>query len=309
MCTLKINYIAALVPFVWIILSGASVFYCSSGSGTGLIVKSGVSSNHAPVATDSSLTSQVNAPVSGFMQASDADDDDLIFSVVLTPTLGVVNVTNTATGAFSYVSSATGSDSFSFKANDGKADSNVATVSIEVTDVQLSWQPADQADSRARSDGSPDAVSNPMPRCPSAEAVHGMAAMPLYPVSDPFDCAHLMLETAGPKLLRSTDGGLSWMESEINALLSDQVRDVLIHFNLFVPGLVYVAINEPGRKQARLARSRDGGVHWQVVGMSPAGHFERLRSSGLDETGCIKLRALFSHYESEFITLDCPFGS
>lgn len=295
--------ITAFVPFVWILLCGTSVFYCSSGTGTGLIVKSGVSSNRAPVAKGSSLTAQVNVPASGFMQASDDDGDDLVFSVILTPTLGVVNITDTSTGAFSYVSNATGSDSFSFKASDGKTDSNVATVRIAVMDVQLSWRPSDQADTSVMPGGRSDKRPYAIPRCASAQPIHGLGA-----VRDPFDCSHIIRASAGPMLLRSSDAGLSWMEPEINALLSDQDLSMLIHFNTTVPGLIYVAINARGGL-ARLARSRDGGVHWQVIGVSLFGHFESLRSGRLDETGCLKIWALFNYLDTVSCAVDCPFAS
>src|SRR6185503_12451864 len=52
-------------------------------------------------------------------------------------TKGTATITNPATGAFTYTPSlnATGSDSLMFKANDGTADSNTATVSITITPV------------------------------------------------------------------------------------------------------------------------------------------------------------------------------
>jgi len=50
-------------------------------------------------------------------------------------TLGTATITNPATGAVVYTPSpgATGIDTFTFVANDGRADSNVGTVTILIT--------------------------------------------------------------------------------------------------------------------------------------------------------------------------------
>ncbi|WP_298434851.1 Ig-like domain-containing protein, partial [Geobacter sp.] len=65
------------------------------------------------------------------------DSTSLTYSIVSPATKGTVTITNTATGAYSYTPNANynGSDSFTFKANDGTADSNAATVNITVTAV------------------------------------------------------------------------------------------------------------------------------------------------------------------------------
>ena len=50
---------------------------------------------------------------------------------------GTATLTNTATGAFTYTPkpNANGTDSFTFQVNDGKADSNVATVTVTIDPV------------------------------------------------------------------------------------------------------------------------------------------------------------------------------
>ena len=68
------------------------------------------------------------------MIGSDIENDPLTFIIVSQPANGTLsgtgaNLTYTANANFH------GSDSFTFKARDGQADSNVATVSITVTDV------------------------------------------------------------------------------------------------------------------------------------------------------------------------------
>ncbi len=88
--------------------------------------------NTPPVAADQSVTVSKNSAKSITLVATDADGDTLTYSVVADPSHGTLSGTApnlTYTPATDY----TGSDSFTFKANDGKADSNTATVSITVS--------------------------------------------------------------------------------------------------------------------------------------------------------------------------------
>jgi VCBS repeat-containing protein len=88
--------------------------------------------NQPPVASDGTLTTKENAAASGTLMASDPDGDHLIFAIVDKPSHGSVNLGDN--GAYTYTPNKDyhGSDSFTFKANDGHADSNVATISITV---------------------------------------------------------------------------------------------------------------------------------------------------------------------------------
>jgi uncharacterized repeat protein (TIGR03803 family) len=92
----------------------------------------GGSVNNPPVANSQSVSTPRNAPAAITLTASDADFDPLTFVVVTGPAHGALSGTApnlTYTPALNYV----GPDSFTFKANDGAADSNIATVSITVT--------------------------------------------------------------------------------------------------------------------------------------------------------------------------------
>jgi uncharacterized delta-60 repeat protein len=91
----------------------------------------------APTATAGTITVTEDTPSSGTLSASDPDSAALTFSIVDNGSKGTAVVTNAATGAFSYTpnANATGSDSFTFKAHDGDADSNVATISVSITPV------------------------------------------------------------------------------------------------------------------------------------------------------------------------------
>ncbi len=90
--------------------------------------------NHAPVAQEQSVTAEENTAKTITLVATDADGDTLAFQIVVQPVHGTllgVPPDITYTPATDY----NGLDSFTFKTNDGKADSNPATVSITVTHV------------------------------------------------------------------------------------------------------------------------------------------------------------------------------
>jgi len=93
--------------------------------------------NDAPAAQNGALTTDEDTPASGTLSASDVDGDALTFSIVSNGTKGTAAITNAATGAFIYTpnADANGSDAFTFKVNDGKADSNVATVAVTINAV------------------------------------------------------------------------------------------------------------------------------------------------------------------------------
>jgi len=87
--------------------------------------------NDAPLANPQSVTTQQETPVAITLTGSDVEGGALIFQIVDGPahgTLGGAAPNLTYTPAAGYA----GDDSFSFKANDGELDSNVATVSITV---------------------------------------------------------------------------------------------------------------------------------------------------------------------------------
>jgi hypothetical protein len=90
--------------------------------------------NNTPVASDSSLLVVEDTPTSATLAATDADNDNLTFSIVSNGTKGTVVINNTLTGAFTYTPTTgqIGQDSFIFKVNDGAIDSNTATVNITI---------------------------------------------------------------------------------------------------------------------------------------------------------------------------------
>jgi VCBS repeat-containing protein len=96
--------------------------------------------NHAPVAGNTGYTMDKNntltAAAPGLLaNCFDADDDSLTAALVTGPAHGTLTLN--ANGSFTYTPATGyyGTDSFTYKANDGRADSNVATVSLAVLNV------------------------------------------------------------------------------------------------------------------------------------------------------------------------------
>jgi flagellar hook assembly protein FlgD/PKD repeat protein len=88
--------------------------------------------NRAPVAADLVTTTPQATPVGLALSALDADGDSLAYRVVSAPSHGTLsgiapNLNYTPATGF------TGPDSFTYRANDGQVDSNLATVSLTVT--------------------------------------------------------------------------------------------------------------------------------------------------------------------------------
>jgi VCBS repeat-containing protein len=89
--------------------------------------------NHFPVASNGTLTTIADTAASGKVTARDADGDVLRYQIVAAAKKGVVTLSSSS-ASFTYTpnSGITGTDTFTFKANDGKADSNVATVTVTI---------------------------------------------------------------------------------------------------------------------------------------------------------------------------------
>ncbi|HZI12104.1 MAG TPA: kelch repeat-containing protein, partial [Myxococcus sp.] len=92
-------------------------------------------SNAAPVAQSLARTLPKNAPATVALQATDMDSDALLYTVVQGPRYGTLsgggaNLIYTPQPGFS------GTDTFTWRASDGLAESNVATVTLSVTNTQ-----------------------------------------------------------------------------------------------------------------------------------------------------------------------------
>ena len=87
--------------------------------------------NDAPVADDQPVATDEDTAVIIDLTATDVDGDPLTYSIVSPPAHGSLDMALTYTPNSNF----NDTDSFTFKANDGKADSNVATVTITVNPV------------------------------------------------------------------------------------------------------------------------------------------------------------------------------
>lgn len=96
-----------------------------------------VAGNHAPVAVDDTATTNEDMPLAGNVLANDtdADGDALSAMFVDLPANGTLELN--LDGSFTYTPNPNfnGADTFTYKANDGNVDSNVATVTITVKAV------------------------------------------------------------------------------------------------------------------------------------------------------------------------------
>lgn len=107
-----------------------------------VLTLSGTTPNRAPVASDDSYTTdedtQLTVAAPGVLSNdADADGDPLTVSNADTATAGGGSVSVEPDGGFTYTPADgfTGEDTFTYRANDGVSDSNVATVAITVTPV------------------------------------------------------------------------------------------------------------------------------------------------------------------------------
>jgi hypothetical protein len=96
--------------------------------------------NDAPVAEDDVFVTFVDAPVlikPSHLLANDKDPDGDSMTVVLVggPSLGTLEPDPVVPGQFIYTQfpGVTGVDNFTYRANDGSLDSDVATVEIAIT--------------------------------------------------------------------------------------------------------------------------------------------------------------------------------
>ncbi|MHB8891402.1 MAG: Ig-like domain-containing protein, partial [Candidatus Limnocylindrales bacterium] len=93
--------------------------------------------NHAPACADAAPAGAAeDTDQTGTVACTDQDNDPLIYAKASEPAHGTVSL-NPGTGAWTYTPAANynGTDSFTFKANDGTADSVTRTISITVAAV------------------------------------------------------------------------------------------------------------------------------------------------------------------------------
>jgi hypothetical protein len=95
-----------------------------------------VSTNTPPAAHDNLVHTTINGPVQIELEAEDEDGNALTYAITDGPSHGALNEDNIASGVVTYTPDGSGeNDLFKFKANDGEADSNEASVTVEIIEA------------------------------------------------------------------------------------------------------------------------------------------------------------------------------
>lgn len=144
-----------------------------------------VSDINPPIASNASFSTVQEKSVTATLNAYDPDGSPLTFKIAKDGSLGSATITNAATGVFTYVPKvgSFGSDTFTFKANDGTFDSNEAVVSVNiekknlaptVTDLPLTTQEDTPA---AGALAATDANTDPLTFTMVTPPTHGVAIL------------------------------------------------------------------------------------------------------------------------------------
>lgn len=88
--------------------------------------------NSFPFAGDLNITTNATASVNDTLNGTDFDDNNLTYIIVEQPKQGTLETSLNGSFVYTPNSNCTGQDSFKYKVNDGKVDSNIATVNITV---------------------------------------------------------------------------------------------------------------------------------------------------------------------------------
>ena len=95
--------------------------------------------NQAPVVQDSSATGVQGNLVRGVVTGTDVEGDALTFAQVVAPAHGALTLNADGTYAYRPEADFVGTDTFTYKANDGQADSNIATVTLVIITTAPQW--------------------------------------------------------------------------------------------------------------------------------------------------------------------------
>ncbi len=115
-------------------IPGTDSIVATMGVLTDTATKTWLNANAPPVASGQSVTTAEDTAVGIILAATDADGDPLTYAIVIGPAQGTLTGTPPNV-SYTPLPNYHGPDSFTFKANDGELDSNVATVSVTVTPV------------------------------------------------------------------------------------------------------------------------------------------------------------------------------
>ena len=125
------------MPNAGFIGSDAFTFLANDGTGDSNVATVSITirpPDQPPVASNSNVTVFGNAGTLTLL-ATDPDNDPLTYVIVTQPAHGQLSAGTGATRTYTATAGYSGTDSFTFKANDGLLDSNVATVTITVQPI------------------------------------------------------------------------------------------------------------------------------------------------------------------------------
>ena len=110
----------------------------TSGEATVTVTVTIMPVNQPPVALNGTLSTSEDTPAKGILLANnDADGGALTYHLLSHGSLGTASLTNAGTGAYTYTPNlnANGTDTLTFTASDGVYESNVATVTVTILEV------------------------------------------------------------------------------------------------------------------------------------------------------------------------------
>jgi len=217
--------------------------------------------NHSPLANDQAVMSAEDTTRAITLTGNDPDGDALTFSVVSAPSHGSLsgvapNLTYTPTLNFN------GPDSFTFKTNDGTADSNIATVSLTVSPVND--PPLANSQSVTTSAGTPlaiilsgsdvdgDALTFSVVSGPSKGVLSGSAPNLTYTPNSGFRGADSFTFT-------SRDGQVTSVAATISITVTDKVTISSAIYNSRKAQLTVQATSSAGSGMTLTATAFDAG--------------------------------------------------
>ncbi len=120
--------------------NGATYFYVirafngTAESGNSNETKASPVANLSPVAHNGNLSVLKDSAANGVLSAADESNAPLTYTLISKGINGTATLTNSNTGTYRYMpkAGATGTDTLTFKVNDGNSDSNVATISVTI---------------------------------------------------------------------------------------------------------------------------------------------------------------------------------
>ena len=140
-------------------LNVATLTLASPGATNSLGANKALIINNAPVASNVSAATVKNTNASIHLVASDADYNNLTYSIVSNPSNGTATLSG-KTVTYAPTTDFSGTDTFTFKANDGIVDSATKTVTIKVIDGYQAWtQLGSDLDGEATSDQQGSSIS------------------------------------------------------------------------------------------------------------------------------------------------------